>query len=86
MVHLFEDTNLCAIHAKRVTISALQLSPSDCSNDAYACCGEGVLAYQAAAACSAQGLAISSPDQGPAGWRVILLTLQGETYELIHQL
>jgi hypothetical protein len=21
MVHLFEDTNLCAIHAKRVTIS-----------------------------------------------------------------
>ena len=23
MVHLFEDCNLCAIHAKRVTISAL---------------------------------------------------------------
>ena len=23
MVHLFEDTNLCAIHAKRVTISKL---------------------------------------------------------------
>jgi len=26
MVHLFEDTNLCAIHAKRVTISETLVS------------------------------------------------------------
>lgn len=27
MVHLFEDCNLCAIHAKRVTISECALKP-----------------------------------------------------------
>ena len=86
MVHLFEDTNLCAIHAKRVTISALQPSPSNVLTDACASCKGGAPAHQAAAACSAQGLAISSPDSGPAGWRVILLTLQREAYELTHQL
>ena len=84
MVHLFEDTNLCAIHAKRVTISALQASPSNVLADACASYKRGMPAHQAAAARSAQGLATSSPDPGPAGWRVILLTRQRD--ELIHQL
>ena len=31
MVHLFEDCNLCAIHAKRVTISELGVYCCSCS-------------------------------------------------------
>ena len=84
MVHLFEDTNLCAIHAKRVTISALQASQLNVRADACASYKRGIPAHQAAVTCSAQGLAISSPDPGPAGWRFILLTRQRD--ELIHQL
>ena len=86
MVHLFEDTNLCAIHAKRVTISALQASPLNVLAHVCASYKRGMPPHQAAAACSAQGLAVSSPDPGPAGWRVILLTRQREAYEPIHQL
>ena len=86
MVHLFEDTNLCAIHAKRVTISALQASPVSVPADACASYKRGMPAHQAAATCSAQGLAISAADPGPAGWRVVLLTRRREAYEPIHQL
>ena len=45
MVHLFEDTNLCAIHAKRVTISALQAFPLNVLADACAPYKRSLLAY-----------------------------------------
>ncbi|MFB6197241.1 MAG: hypothetical protein ABEI52_03075 [Halobacteriaceae archaeon] len=33
LTHLFEDTNLCAIHAKRVTIRKCQTSVAKCHVD-----------------------------------------------------
>lgn len=42
MVHLFEDTNLCAIHAKRVTISEIPCRSFShvrhCYDGANVCC------------------------------------------------
>jgi len=38
LVGLFEDTNLCAIHAKRVTMYVCQLELTQCMHPADTCC------------------------------------------------
>ncbi len=40
MVHLLEDCNLCAIHAKRVTISAFSTAIPVLQVDVYVCAGQ----------------------------------------------
>ena len=70
MVHLLEDCNLCAIHAKRVTISTC-----------YLCIGDMCYASQIAEihVCavprSAQGSSAGAAHQGPNIRRLLILRL-----------
>jgi hypothetical protein len=61
MVHLFEDCNLCAIHAKRVTISACLA--------ASLAVHPGCIADQHVLPLSAKGLAAGAAHPGTRVWR-----------------
>ena len=57
LIHLFEDANLCAIHAKRVTLSKLEFNPH------FKYLGSVDLLLSLSLRGSAEGLAASKEDR-----------------------
>ncbi len=75
MVHLFEDCNLCAIHAKRVTISESAGAPlCHVTCAAWAAALTACVSDTYARARSAQGPAARAAHPGARVRRLVLLT------------